>query len=220
MPRPFDPKLAGGRDRGTEDEAHASNRSTARVLAAALAALLVSFLVIDRSAAAFQATSENAGNTFTPGRVTLTDDDAGAPLFDLPAIVPGQVEENCIELQYAGSVFPATVRLTGAGSGPLAPSLEMKVEAGDGGGFDDCSGFQPSAELFSGTLSSFLADHPSESGLEVFHPVADAPNRTFRFTSGCPPVRRPGGDLDGVLRVGGHHRLSAANIPPWPLGAR
>lgn len=194
MPRPFDPAFAGGRDAAAEDEAHASNRSTARVLAAALAALLVSFLVIDRSSVAFQAKSENADNRFTPGRVTLTDDDAGAPLFSLPDLVPGATAENCIQLTYAGSVFPATVRLSGTGAGPLAPSLSMKVEAGTGGGFDDCKGFQPSGSLFEGTLESFLASHPAERGLEVFHPVADAPNRTFRFSFGLPETFQDQGE--------------------------
>ena len=186
MPRPFDPTDVGDRDHHADAEALASNRSTARVLAAALAALLVSFLVIDRSASAFKATSENAGNTFTPGRVTLTDDDAGAPLFELPALLPGQTAENCIEVSYAGTVFPATVRLSGNGSGPLASSLVMTVDAGSGGEFDDCSGFQPGPELFSGTLGSFLEAHPAERGLEVFRPVADASNRTFRFRFGLP----------------------------------
>jgi hypothetical protein len=186
VPRPFDPSTGLTGQRELDEEAHASNRSTARVLAAALAALLVSFLVIDRSTAAFTATSENTGNTFTPGRVTLNDDDAGAPLFKLPAIVPGQLIENCISVTYAGSVFPATVRLSGDGSGPLAPSLSMKVEAGNGGRFDDCDGFEPTTSLFSGTLATFLDGHGARDGLEVFRPVADAPARTFRFTFGLP----------------------------------
>jgi hypothetical protein len=186
VPRPFDPSTGAAGQRELDEEAHASNRSTARVLAAALAALLVSFLVIDRSAAAFKATSENAGNTFIPGQVTLNDDDAGAPLFELPAIVPGQLIENCISVTYEGSVFPATVRLSGEGSGPLAPSLLMKVEAGDGGRFDDCEGFRPTSPLFDGTLATFLHGHGARDGLEVFRPVVGAPARTFRFTFGLP----------------------------------
>jgi hypothetical protein len=186
VPRPFDPTALGDRDRQSEAEAQASNRSTARVLAAALAALLVSFLVIDRSAAAFKATSENAGNTFTPGQVTLTDDDSGAPLFELPGLLPGETVENCITVTYGGTVYPATVRLSGEGSGPLAPSLIMQVEAGTGGGFDDCTGFQPETSLFDGTLQTFLGGHPADHGLDVLRPVADAPSRTFRFRFGLP----------------------------------
>lgn len=187
MPRPFDPSVGATHHRQDEEEASASNRSTARVLAAALAALLVSFLVIDRSAAAFKATSENTGNTFTPGRVTLNDDDDGAPLFELPALVPGEIVDNCITVTYAGTVFPTTVRLSGDGTGPLAPALMMKVEAGDGGSFDDCEGFQPTMPLFDGTLGTFLDAHPARDGLEVFRPVSGAPSRTFRFSFGLPP---------------------------------
>jgi hypothetical protein len=186
VPRPFDPSAGPAHQRAADEEARSSNRSTARVLAAALAALLVSFLVIDRSAAAFKATSENAGNTFTLGRVTLGDDDAGAPLFTLPALVPGELVENCITVTYAGSVYPATVRLSGTGTGPLAPSLLMKLDAGDGGGFGDCDGFEPSSSLFEGNLDSFVDTHPAQAGIEVFRPVADAPARTFRFSFGLP----------------------------------
>jgi hypothetical protein len=187
MPRPFDPTAtATASAAGADDDGRTSNRSTARVLAAALAALLVSFLVIDRSAAAFKATSENAGNTFTPGRVSLDDDDAGAPLFELPALVPGEVVENCITVTYEGSVYPAIVRLSGEGRGPLAPSLRMEVDAGSGGRFDDCSDFQPSTALYSGTLDGFLDGHPAEQGLEVFRPVDGGGARTFRFSFGLP----------------------------------
>ena len=191
MPRPFDPSGSGSasqqqQQQHDDTDSQTSNRSTARVLAAALAALLVSFLVIDRSAAAFKATSENAGNTFTPGRVTLNDDDEGAPLFELPALVPGEVVENCITLTYEGTVYPATVRLSGGGTGPLAPSLRMKVDAGVGGRFDDCTGFVGTTALFDGTLDGFLERHPAERGLDVFRPVEGGATRTFRFSFGLP----------------------------------
>jgi hypothetical protein len=128
--------------------------------------LLVSFLVIGTSRAAFSDTTDNSGNAFTSGSVTITDDDGGDALFDVSALAPGDSHENCIEVTYTGTLS-AEVRLygTAGASSDLNDALTVTVQRGTGGGFVgtetpsgslSCTGFVSATEVFSGTLTTFL----------------------------------------------------------------
>ena len=74
-------------------------------LLSVLAALtLVSMMVLRTSSAAFSGTTENAGNSWDAGTVTLTDDGGGSALFTATGMVPGDTSTQCIEVTYTGSV--------------------------------------------------------------------------------------------------------------------
>jgi hypothetical protein len=177
--RVLDPSTLDG---GRREDGEAATRSVARLLAAAVTILLVSFIVVTRSSDALQPAAGSPGNRFEAGRVALRDDDAGRTLFDLPAMVPGRLEENCITVSYAGTVYPATVRLAASSVGSLAPGLAMTVDAGAGGGFGDCAGFQSERRLYEGTLRDFGDRYGRRGqGLAVFRADGPSEGRTYRF---------------------------------------
>ncbi len=68
-------------------------------------------LVYSSSYAAFNATTDNTGNSFTAGTVQLSDNDAGQTLFTITNGTPSTTYlYRCIELNYTGSTA-ASVRL-------------------------------------------------------------------------------------------------------------
>ncbi len=161
-----------------DDDAAAGGRSAIRLLAATLTALFVSFLVVTKSQGAMQAPGAKADSEITAGGVRVTDDDAGRSLFQVPAMAPGRPVENCIAVTYSGTIVPAVVRLGAQTEGPLADTLDVKVEEGQGGAFGSCNGFAPARSVFTGTLGSLAARGQSEA----FRPDRAEDTRVFRFT--------------------------------------
>lgn len=160
-------------------------RTTARSLAAAIALLIVSILVVTRSRAAFTTEDAGADVSFAAGSVQLTDDDAGSSLFAVQDMVPGRPERDCIVVSYEGNVLPVEVTLASEAEGELADLLDVQVERGDGGAFHDCTGFTPEATVYRGTLSELAAGDPVDAFSVEDSPAA----QTFRFTftlSGVP----------------------------------
>jgi hypothetical protein len=116
--------------------------------------------------AALSGTTENTGNTFSAGTVTMTDNDSGAAMFTFANQKPGVTEDGCIKVNYTGSVSASAVKLYGTVSGTMAPYLGVTITRGTDStpAFDNCAGFVPDATnysglgagvLFSGTLSTF-----------------------------------------------------------------
>ncbi|MEE6274105.1 hypothetical protein V2J56_12220 [Georgenia sp. MJ206] len=76
----------------------------------------------------------------------LTEDDQGRAAFSETGLVPGETGEQCIVVA-SGSDFPGEVRsylqnLTTSAQA-LENYIEFQVEIGEGGSFDDCTGFTP-----------------------------------------------------------------------------
>ena len=87
MARVFDRAVANeARD---DDDGVGGGRSAIRLLAAAITALVVSFLVVARSQGAVSGGSARSGSELSAGGVTVTDDDTGHSLFQVPAMAPG-----------------------------------------------------------------------------------------------------------------------------------
>lgn len=174
-------------------------RTTARSLAAAIALLIVSILVVTRSRAALTTEDAGADVSFAAGSVQLTDDDAGSSLFAVQDMVPDRPERDCIVVSYEGNVLPVAVTLSSEAEGDLADLLDVRVQRGEGGAFHDCTGFTPQATVFDGTLSELAAGE----GVEALT-LSDSPAaQTFRFTftlTGLPNqggrVPSPGQDAD------------------------
>jgi hypothetical protein len=157
-----------------------------RVMAVAVALLMLTVLTVSRSQAAFSANTDNVANGFNTGTVDLTDDDGGATaLFNAVALSPGTPVENCIVVTYTGSLTPADIKLYGTSAGDLAPYLDTTVEVGSGGAFGDCTTFVPDAglPLYDGTLSAFSTAHTDWSnGLATFTAPATSTAKTLKFT--------------------------------------
>jgi hypothetical protein len=119
---------------------------------------------------AFSATAGNAGNQFSAGTVTLSDDDAGAALVSLPANArPGDSSTRCIRVSYTGSL-PAQVKLYATVSGGLADHLTLTVTRGSQASpsFPSCTGFTadgadyghgPNGIVYQGKLSGLPASY-------------------------------------------------------------
>ncbi len=172
--------------------------TAARLAAVATALLLVMFLVLSVSRAAFTATTENAGNSISAGDLALTDDDGEAAMFfELTDIGPNDPQVNCIKVTYTGDFDPAMIRFYVpadlAPAGDLAPYLDVKVELGAPaslGGFGDCTGFVPDPTVnlldpgvvADGTLANMAANKTDySSGYDAWDPSA-SDSRVFRFT--------------------------------------
>ena len=125
----------------------APSRTTRRVVALAaapVAILAAGALVWQSSSAAFTSSTRNAGNEWSTGQVSLTDDDLGMAGFNATNLIPGQTGERCLVVR-SGANVPGEVRaytqnLT-ASNPELAKHIMFKVEKGTGGTFASCAGF-------------------------------------------------------------------------------
>lgn len=164
--------------------------STARVVKwtapiAALAAIaLASAMVLQTSSAAFTDTTENAGNSWDAGTVTLTDNDSGAAMFSASGLVPGDSSTDCIEVTYDGSVtlssavdlYASVTETTVDGDG-LGNDLDVVLEMGDAG--TSCSLIGTPTTIYNGTLAAF---NTSGSPLGTWTPSGTDTMRPFRFS--------------------------------------
>lgn len=179
---------------------------TLNVSAALVSLLAMLSLVAYMSAAAFSDTTGNGTNNFAAGSVTITDDDAGAVLFDLGAgshtdaadLKPGDVIEACIEISYTGSL-DADIRFYAADDAiageDLADYLDLVVERGTGGSYNDCTGFSAAATVFdsgtssdgdadgtAGELSDLYLEHSSfATGADTWDTTTDGTTNVYRF---------------------------------------
>ena len=108
---------------------------------------------------AFSATTANETNQFATGTLNLTDDDANGALFNMSGLVPGSTDEQCIKVDYTGTLT-SNVRLYGAttGGNGLNQYLRVKVERGT------ISGGTPPVRECSGNGASFTPDSVTYSG--------------------------------------------------------
>lgn len=161
-----------------------------RAAAPVAAFVLVGALVIIGSQAAFTATTDNSGNTWTAGTVVLSDDDSSSAMFNVAAMQPGASDTHCIAVTYSGTLAAQPIELyaTAGGTG-LATYLNVVVEVGSGGSFASCTGFTPTSTLYSGTLANFAATYTNwATGLSTgWSPTgASSETRTFHFTVSLP----------------------------------
>lgn len=159
-------------------------------LGAAVASLaLVSLLVLQVSSAAFVAKTTNTGNSWTTGKVALTDDDGdpGVAMFDVSGMLPGASVERCIEVTYTGSSDPQPVKLYASGTDSgLGQYLDVTVTEGSGSTFPNCgttfvADTDPAAQIVNTTLDLFKAD---VDGAGIWDPTATGStgqSRTYKF---------------------------------------
>lgn len=149
--------------------------------------------------AAFSASTENTANNFNAGTVSLTDNDAGAAMFNVSAMRPGDTHVGCIRVTYTGSLT-APVKLYGASTGALPPFLDLTVERGtmpanafvtEPNAADGCTGFTTQTTLFAtGKLNTFPTSYATgvnDPGLAAAAPLwATNENHVYRVTVTLP----------------------------------
>lgn len=155
--------------------------------AAVLGLLGATALTYQASSAAFSGTTANDGNTVGAATVSLSDNDSGSALFDVNNMVPGESTQNCIVVTYGGntdSVGDVKIYATVTDDSSFAGEVDITVEEGTGGTFDDCTGFTSETTLFtSAALSSFDTAHNDYSdGLAGFSPTQASPSKSYRIT--------------------------------------
>lgn len=146
-----------GVETAIENRENRVGRLAAAALAAAVSALIIGSLVVTFSGRALDPAGTVAAGTVTSGTIALVDDDQGRSLFDLADMVPGRPVVHCIEVVYEGTIVPVELAMRAEAAGDLARFLDVRVEDGRGGGFDDCGAFVAETEVFAGTLEELAA---------------------------------------------------------------
>ncbi|WP_260855866.1 hypothetical protein [Curtobacterium sp. 9128] len=157
---------------------------TAAWIALPLAVIASGAVVATASYAAFSATTDNAGNAWRTGAVTLTDDDAGAALFDVDDLIPGSTGTNCITVT-STTTNPSQVRMYTADQSDeaqIAQHLDMTVERGSLTTTGDCSTFTTGSTVHDGTLAGLLALDSFGAGVDDWAPAVGTTSTTYRFT--------------------------------------
>jgi predicted ribosomally synthesized peptide with SipW-like signal peptide len=139
-----------------------------------IALVLSGAAVLSTSRAAFTDTTSNEGNEFAAGDVILNDDDGiTGVMFNVDDMAPGDSVTNCIEVSYEGSIDPGLVKLYSGlyvDGGDLDDNLDVVIQEGDGGVFDDCSGFTSTANIFNNTLTNFDTRTTYGTGVGTWDP--------------------------------------------------
>jgi len=169
-----------------------SRTSTTRLGAFALSFLLVGFLVVTGSRAAFTDTTSNDGNSWAAGTVSLTDD-AASVMFNAADLKPGDTLENCIVVTYGGSLDADVTLYSESLTGDLGTYLDLEIQIGTGGSFDDtatadgqnaasCTGFTADSTIYpAGTVAGFAgASDDFASGVGTWGP-STGESMTYRF---------------------------------------
>lgn len=187
-----------------------TRRKPVSLIAAVVGLALVAALISRTSEAAFTATTDNTGNTFTAGTVTLTDNDAGAALFTPANLSPGDTQTACIEVTYTGSITTVgAVKLYSGGytdaTGSLSTYLDVTVEEGTAG--STCAAFTTGSTILTATaLATFDTNTNAgyASGLGAWTPTSTNEMRPYRFTvtlDAATPDTEQGSSTTGVTFV-------------------
>ncbi len=157
---------------------------TAAWIAVPLAVVASGAVIATASYAAFSSSTDNAGNAWRTGAVSLTDDDQGVAMFDVDDLVPGSSGTNCITVT-AATTNASTVKLYAdeqTDDDALAQYLGMQVERGSLGTAGDCSTFTATATVHDGTLAEFMAHDAFGTGLDSWKPATGSTSTTYRFS--------------------------------------
>jgi hypothetical protein len=142
--------------------------------------------------------------------VSLADDDGGRALFEAVRLAPGHPVSNCLDITHDGD--PGTVHvLADDVVGPLAATLNIRVEVGTGGRFGDCTGFS-GAVVYDGTLAGLDTASAGESGVATGWSPQSGEHRVFRLTATVPDGAAHGASTNATLAW----VLVPASTPPLP----
>ena len=176
------------RTRSSEGSGPSVNATASRIAAVATSLLLVTFLVVATSRAAFVGSTANAGNSVLAATVVLADNDVAASLISLTDVIPGTAYDRCMEVTYSGTLNVASIKLYmgAAPTGTLGQYLNLTVDIGadTADAFGTCTSFVSTATLFTGTIDGFRTTHNTfATGLSTWDPAGGSTpeTRTVRF---------------------------------------
>jgi hypothetical protein len=149
--------------------------------------------IINRSRAAFSATTVNSGNAFSAATLSLSDNDAGSAMFTVTAMVPGDVATGCIAVTKSGTADPAIVKIyksaytetDGAADGAtLDDALTFKIDT-----VNNCTTRTVVANVTPGITLTNLAPYTNYSnGLSAqWDPAAGTETVSYLFTATFTP---------------------------------
>ena len=174
-----------------QDANRRSGRSAKVVAAAVVVGLIGSgALVWQASSAAFTASTDNAGNSWTSGSVTLTDNDFAGANFNETNLKPGSTATKCILVTYNGSVASSVKLYSNVPTGTLGQYLDFDVALGTG---STCASPGTVTQFFGDadatpdddgdTLDNFAALHTNfGDGAGTWTPSTAATARPYFFT--------------------------------------
>src|SRR3712207_3896255 len=108
---------------------------------------------------AFTSPTDNPGNVVASGAISLTDNDSGSSLYNVPTATPGSSSvPKCIQVTFNGDV-PSTVKLYRSGftnGTGLDPHVTLLVErvTGTNGTWPDCTNAANRSEEHTSELQS------------------------------------------------------------------
>jgi hypothetical protein len=158
------------------------------VVAGLIAGVLASgMLVWGSSHALFSGKTMQPTNSWAAGTVSVGDDDAGAAMFTVSGILPGDSGSKCITVTYTGNV-DADVRLYATLSGTgLGTYIDTVIDQGAGGSFANCASFVTDVST-SGTMATFAAARTNfATGFGTWAPTANGQTRTYRVAWAMQP---------------------------------
>ena len=128
----------------------------------------------------------------------LTDDDGGAPLFNAPALHPGEQVSSCIEIKYSGTQ-DAPVKLAGRVRASWT-STWTSTSRGTVAAITIATGSPAPRSSLTGTLAEFLRTGDSaESAIPAWTASDGEPARTFRHlgrAARCPQAEGQTASVD------------------------
>jgi hypothetical protein len=170
-----------------------------------LGPVIASASVMQRTGAAYSATTTNPSSAWTSGRVTLTDDDAGAAMFSVSGMVPGGSGSRCLKVKYNGTLAASAIKLYASSAVPSSPpagaladqmtiKIEMDTNTSPTGQFSDgssCALSSPTDVVTTRTLRTFINSTNSwATGIAApsWTPAGNNTDtfRTFRITWALP----------------------------------
>ncbi len=138
---------------------------------------------------AFSSQTTNSGNTFAAGTVNLSDNDAGAAMYNVSNKKPGDTVTQCITVTYSGSLDADVKLYTASTIGALGPYVNLTIDKGTATGatFPGCGTYTSQATIYSGTLSAFASAHNSFSNGVAANPGSatkwvTSDSLVYRFT--------------------------------------
>lgn len=159
-------------------------RRIARWSIVPIAVVASGLLVSTASYAAFTATTDNTGNAWASGAISLTDDDQGEAMFDVADMQPGSTGSQCITVTATGSLA-TTVALYADNpdsTGALADHIDLVIDHGTADDVD-CDGFVSGGSVFEGSLAEFATEHTDHAnGVDAWAVPAGGTERTYRIS--------------------------------------
>ncbi len=134
---------------------------TKKVLSSLVVVGLVAMVSGWATYSAFSATTSNTNNSFAAGTVNIGDNDAGAAMYNVSGLKPGDSVTRCIKVTYTGSL-DASVKLYASAVGTFGNYVNLTVTPGTGSPtFPGCTGFTADSgpALYTGTLKGFADTH-------------------------------------------------------------